>query len=361
MVDVQHTRRSRIVRAIREDYLLEDDLADSLFGESGTAVVTTTPPAIVETVTIPRNYPTYPTHTCRSTVRVATIWADSLPIQSVTERHWRGGVSKNTGESYGRCEACYHQRVVRLTQQAIWEIERGERLYWQLSANVKQSTAKYRKRRERGTAVGYVALPDAKGGALIISNQSDGGELLTADCAEIYKLIYKHADTPEGRRESPTDGWGGEWQGSKGDGRRKKARKEGTAVEDNGVRQYWTRASISSIADKMEAAGVPLSRRGNRLELFVFAPTAEKLLSSMGGWYEKGGAKPLVVENVTHKGHIQNPTMSLMRDIVDSPEVREAGECERLDASLPMGTQKPLTPPLLAPSEPLWLVGICKP
>ena len=251
MVDIEHTRRSRIVRAIKEDYLLlDDDLADSFFGETGTAVgdvVTTAPLLIPEIVTIPRNYPTYPTHTCRSTLTVASIYADVVRIQRVTQRHWRGGVCPITGHTHGRCEACYHDRVKRHTEQILWELEGGEGLYRQLSANGKQTVEKYRKRTERGTAVGYVSFPDAMGGAFIISNQPDGGEKLTADCAEIFQLIYKYADTPTGRRVSSSNGWGGMWQGSKGDGRRKLAKKNG--VEDDGVCQYWTHPNLSKIED----------------------------------------------------------------------------------------------------------------
>ena len=74
-------------------------------------------------------------------------------------------------------------------------------------------------RRRGGDAVRYLALPQPDRTTVIISTAAEG-EPVGRDRANIYGLLWRWLETPDGKRQSTSrDGWGGPWQGTQGDGR----------------------------------------------------------------------------------------------------------------------------------------------
>ena len=151
-----------------------------------------------------------PDHTCES-IFIKTVKDGEITIVRHTARHWRNR----------RCEGCYDDRVHRLCMQI--EQESSVKLYWsEIERTTKQLVNKMRKWRTRyNLIIRYRILP-LENNIIIIHDHPDrlGGQPLPADKAKLRGLIEIWADTPEGKRISAIEGWGGCWQRMSGNSNR---------------------------------------------------------------------------------------------------------------------------------------------
>lgn len=176
-------------------------------------------------------WPTPPAHSCVVGKSVGTAITINPSVGRVSaapmiNSDWRRGP---TG---GRCDGCYHDRVQRTARQVAYEADRHP-LTWVLlplagpnetaAAPLAKWAGRQRAIRQRGgAAVRYCALPQPDGTTIVLSTSANG-EPVGRDRATIYRLLWGWMETPEGREQSGTRGWGGPWQGVQGDGRRRAA------------------------------------------------------------------------------------------------------------------------------------------
>ena len=192
-------------------------------------------------------FPARPDHRCKGSNRegaVIIVYEDETAVARMTTPAWRDT------EKYPQCPACYHDRVVRHCQQIKQEQQRGS-LYWAILPNEQKSKEinRLRKQRERQEIdFVYRAYPLGNGEHVLISNRVDGHEL-PSDNAQLYELVKQWAHTPEGARVSSSEGWGGDFQGAKGDGRKTRERKKGIRRK---CVQLWTTANIHEVADRLD-------------------------------------------------------------------------------------------------------------
>lgn len=133
----------------------------------------------------------------------------------------------------------------RYAKQCEWEQTEGGRRLYQLALSDedwKRQAAAWRQQKKRtGQAVAWQAFHTEEGVTVIHDSQTAGGEDLTTDPAGLYALAHALlADTPEGRKTRTSEGFGGEYQGSRGDGRVRHAKRQGQAGQWELVGQYVT-------------------------------------------------------------------------------------------------------------------------
>lgn len=210
-------------------------------------------------------------HTCKSSAK-AIADGDGVVIVKKTAKLWR---ARMIGGLYmSRCETCYHERVWRLCNQVIQEAElypsndvplRVVTLSSQKQlTKVKNKARQWRVRDEIDFR--YAAFPQAGGGVVLIHNLPDKleGDPLPHDKGELYAMMRQWADVPEGKRTQKSNGWGGKFQGNKGDGRKR----AGAAEEEKAVLKPVERieleiSSFGKLAMHLDQAyGIKLRGRG---------------------------------------------------------------------------------------------------
>lgn len=185
-------------------------------------------------------WPERPKHTCKDG---AGGWVITLRISTPSS------INPETERKYQDCDACMYDRAKRHSHQILEEAANyTEPLSWMTVSDqtaFKKLTSKWRQRRNRNdTSAAYRAYPQDDGTYIIIHDQPDEpGEPIPTDKTELFDLIYGIAQTPKGQNVSSSVGWGGRYQGNKGDGR---AKQDGANPEP--VKQIWHTGSITKIA-----------------------------------------------------------------------------------------------------------------
>ena len=304
------------------EQLEDSNLAGELFGPD--AIMAMAGPSS------PDGWPVAPSHTCGAygNGTVITLRETSLTAARIITPAWR------SNEARQGCPACYHRRVLRYCNQIITEQESGPLWSLQLGAGeYKRQAAAWRKRNTRGDNARYCPFPQPDNQYIIIHNQEkDGGEPIPSGRAELYELVKAMSNTPENKRISPSNGWGGQWQGARGDGRVKqekqtaKASGSGAAANDVCV-QLWTKRSLKEIAARL---GAELERRQHSIKVDMNPFDAYHCLADCE-LHERhtnrlgvtallemfAGVEPDADENVTPNAHSKElNTMSLKRDIL---------------------------------------------
>lgn len=290
-------------------------------------------------------WPKYPQHTCGAKTEMGTF---------ITFRPREVEAIPTYTPKWHDCPACYHARIKRYASQILWELSRlhedGRGLVvcdLDSKEALNRFAGRVRKQRERkGIEGGYCAYPQEDGRFFVVAHSDIAnleGEAMPYNKPDIYRLVYRWAKTPEGRRVSPSEGWGGPFQGSKGDGRKVFARKQGEDPEPN--KQLWTKSGIGEVA---AALGRELRPRAKSLRVQIDPLEAYQKLTTAGielheRKTNRTGLNAILdlvgvdVEdsaNVTHKGDDLDlrEEISLMRDI--APQTALPADVDRLDLML---------------------------
>lgn len=246
----------------------------------------------------------------QETGTVITIFENETAVSPMITPHWRHT------DNHERCPACYYERVIRQSKQILWEAHRRGGLSWMEmeAAAYDRFTARLRQHRRRhGIDGAYRAYPQKDGRYIVVGEVDllDSGAAVPSDKATLYNLVKGWVDTPEDKRISSSGGWGGDWQGVKGDGRTKRAKREGKQVKSC---QLWT---DSGIKDVTAALGVK-PPKGNQYKIKIPAITAYQALTAAGfALHERktkrgglaafldflGVEMPNKKQSVTDKGH----------------------------------------------------------
>lgn len=278
----------------------------------------------------PDGWPVSPTHTCGASDNTGTVITIRETYTTATKMitpAWRDN------EARQGCPACYHRRVMRYCRQI--EVEQGEGQLWSLKLSpedYKRQAATWRKRASRdGENVRYCPFPQETREYIVIHNQAkEGGDNLPTIPQELYQMVYNLAKTPENKRVSPSNGWGGQWQGARGDGRAKQETKKRKASGETGADatgpcvQLWTNRSLKEIAQRL---GAEIERRQRSIKVDVNPFDAyhrladcelhERHTNRLGVTALLEMFAPLQPENVTPNAHSNTKdSMSLKRDIL---------------------------------------------
>ena len=163
--------------------------------------------------------------------------------------------------------AGYQKRVMREVWKVREEVEEhgGFRLSYFSADEWLKTAERWKKRRQRDSEdVRFMKYPLADGRLAVIHNATDEtGELVPASVDELKELLFPLMDTPEGKRPSGSCGFGGHYEGMRGDGRTRKAKREG--VETEVVGQFVT-SGAGGLVRAAEVLGITLNRqlRGTR-------------------------------------------------------------------------------------------------
>ena len=130
------------------------------------------------------------------------------------------------------CPGCYYKRVKTVARQLLLEMEMyGD--FWLLKLASKAEFNRFINRkkyaRKKGKIWVYICLPQKDGSYIVIHTiPKEGGELITSNNrTEVYNLLWPWLQTPEKNHLSTSRGFGGRYQGIRGDGRVKVAKKAG--------------------------------------------------------------------------------------------------------------------------------------
>jgi len=165
--------------------------------------------------------------------------------------------------------AAYGKRVQRLVSQLREEQQDGATFY-QLALNAagwEVLRERWKKRAQRGgELVRWAKLPQEDGAVVVIHDcHQDAGDAaeLPSDAAELRRIVFPLLRTPEGAKVSTSAGFGGCYQGRRGDGRRHQAKRDGATVEVVG--QFVT-SGAGGLARAAQVLDIELSEglRGRR-------------------------------------------------------------------------------------------------
>lgn len=136
------------------------------------------------------------------------------------------------------CGGCYEKRVRRIVNQIIEEIKQYPKGDCQLVFNIvadalAQSTIKIGRR--SGQEFIYKRLPQRANRSVLIHNQPTNliGEPLPTTRKELFDLFEPWCQTPEGKRVTSSKGFGGDYAGNKGDGRKRGGRAKDDQQDEN--------------------------------------------------------------------------------------------------------------------------------
>lgn len=134
----------------------------------------------------------------------------------------------------------------RYVKQCEWEQTEGGRILYQLTLSDegwKRQAAAWRQQKKRtGQTVAWQAHKTEGGRVTVFhDSQTAGGAALVTDPAALYSLIHGLlADAPDGRKTRTSAGFGGSYEGSRGDGRARHAQRQGQAGQWELVGQFVT-------------------------------------------------------------------------------------------------------------------------
>lgn len=182
-------------------------------------------------------------HTCNNGKRegvAITVYADQVSASQIVTPAWRDT------EKHPQCAACYHDRTLRQAIQIRKEQERIGSLFFIIlpdkAAKIKQINRLRKQRERKGIEFVYRVYPLDNGEFVFISNQIDGHRLPNNN-GQVHELVKQWAHTPQGARVSSSEGWGGDFQRVKGDGRKKRRTKKGEKCV-----QLWGTAVIDEVS-----------------------------------------------------------------------------------------------------------------
>ncbi len=146
---------------------------------------------------------------------------------------WRRGKEKN-GRPVFYCQGCYSKRVRRIVNQVVSEAHKYPRWRCKIviskakEPDIKSAIASWK---AEGVHYIYKLLPQLSGSAILIHDQPDDlpGEPIPMTRQELFEALYPYCQTPEGRRLDGSQGFGLDYAGDKGDGRKG----GGTTSKDN--------------------------------------------------------------------------------------------------------------------------------
>ncbi len=269
-------------------------------------------------------WPQAPRHACHGqdeTGAVITIRANETADSPLITPNWR-----DTDTRPG-CQACQHKRAKREARKVLFELQRVGALWgkWlEDETAYKRFSARTRQRRKReAISGGYTAYPTRDGRFFVIHDQAgEGGREVSSDRTAVFNLLTPIVnDTPDDKRVATSGGWGGPWQGTKGDGRVKQAQKAGE--ETGAAVQLWTAAGVDELVTALGGT-LQTGRREYR-----FKVAAEDAFERLAGFelFERDSNRTgleafleFLGVSVTHKGQGKNPkeSLSLMRDTAES-------------------------------------------
>ena len=305
-------------------------------------------------------WPNKPHHTCKTdnaagdASGLAIYWHNGkVSASSMNAPSWRGD------EDHPACRGCQYDRAKRISLQVLWELTK--RPLWALEMNqgeyrlFTQNTRQNRKR--KGIAGAYTALPLEDDNYFVIHDQeSIGGERVINDKTAVYNLL-RHAavstpvipqaegETPKYKRVSSSGGFGGNYQGTRGDGRIKQARRNGEEVGE--AFRVWTPEAKAALAaldidtkrnqktysKKITARDMCLKLAANGISLRSKAADLEGLYKFISQFDDidlviDKGKITLISEDVTDNAHVKNPksTCDLCVTNVQDDECIETAE-----------------------------------
>lgn len=229
---------------------------------------------------------------------VITIRGDETSAAAMITPNWR------ETEKHPACPACQYKRTQRVAKQVLWELGRHGALWlMELPDEAEyirfRDRARQRRHRHDEPAV-YLALPTGGGRYAVIHNQEhEGGADIPHDRTELFWLLFDAAvSTPEKKLISSSVGWGGPWQGTRGDGRVKLAKQEGK--DPRPVLQLWTEARLAAVA---KALGEELKPRQKKIRVRMNAERAYLALAGAGlTLYEKDTNRAALEAVLEHMG-----------------------------------------------------------
>jgi len=173
-----------------------------------------------------------------------------------TGHHWRKG-KRREGRPVMYCVGCYEKRVRRVVNQVVNEAHTGLHISHLTQNAARKAIQRLRQQDKRNAsanqyqhanndnvmdssdnrgkvdiinlatkptgATTYKLLLQRNGQAVLIHNrpQAIGGESIPTTRIELFSLLFEYCQTPEGRRVDGSAGFGGVYNGSMGDGRKK--------------------------------------------------------------------------------------------------------------------------------------------
>ncbi len=163
----------------------------------------------------------------------------------------------------------FGKRVDRLVNQLREEQADGATFYTATTdaAGWEVLRERWKKRAQRGgEPVRWAKLPQDDGRVIVFHDcHQDAGDAaeLTGDAAELRRFVFPLLRTPEGAKTATSAGFGGCYQGARGDGRRRQAQREGATVDVVG--QFVT-SGAGGLLRAARVLGIELSKglRGQR-------------------------------------------------------------------------------------------------
>jgi hypothetical protein len=133
----------------------------------------------------------------------------------------------------------------RYSQQLLWEQTEGGRKLYQLTLSdedwQRQTAAWRQQKRRTGQDVAWQAYHMEGQVTVIHDSQKTAGDPLDTDQTRLYSLVHSLlSDIPEGKKARTSDGFGGDYEGSRGDGRARRAKRQGQAGWWELIGQYVT-------------------------------------------------------------------------------------------------------------------------
>ena len=189
-------------------------------------------------------------HQCKHCVQTES-HEEGIKVTILNERHWR---AKMIGNIYvERCPLCWYNRVLRLCLQIEEEIKLNSiddemPLYYTEIEDPKQ-TAKdicnYNFKNPDGK-IRYKVFPLRNGKYILVHNNQNelGGTPLPNERPALQDLMETWADTPNDKKIRGTQGWGGRFQYTKGDGRKTRKKKQEQEVEQESEEEKTLKVTI---------------------------------------------------------------------------------------------------------------------
>ena len=236
------------------------------------------------------NWPGMPQHTCAAAEAVGTV---------ITFRGNRTSAARMFNPTWRTCPACRHLRAQRIGRQTLLTIgAHGPMTYAIMpAADFRKWTAAQRQRLHRGgDMTHYRAMPQEGGDVFIVATGAPIGAAVPVDRAALHTLMSDHCVTPDGKNCSSSGGYGGRWQGLRGDGQNLKEERQEATARAQRVGEYraqlkeerqrrgqavqrWTDSSLETVG---AALGASVRPGRDRLSVQVDEENARERLHLAG-------------------------------------------------------------------------------
>ena len=179
-----------------------------------------------ETIIIPSKndvgfgkWPAKPVHQHETGGSIGTLTAHGVRLTKMKRR-----VLTDKNGDRKICPGCFYVRVQRLSKQILYEMYNNKhKLFWTETDEDAFDTLKKRwrqRRRRTSETVVYASYPQADDKRIVIHNQTkEGGEIVHDDKAKLFAWLSPIVQIQDSKNISASQGFGGDWQGNKGDGR----------------------------------------------------------------------------------------------------------------------------------------------